>query len=273
MAAMPIEDAGPVGKLPVGLTPGRGPAPAAAADAVLPDWLPALLQLASPALPIGSFSYSQGLEAAAWAGLVRDEAEALAWIGSHWRSAFAPRELPVVEAACRRLAEGALAAGIVTAGIETVEARALLAALADLDEDFVASRDSAEARAETRQTGAALLRWLGGLHPDSAPWRLGQALAARGQPPCAPLAFALGAHAQGLPPAAARLGWAFAWLENQVMAAVKIVPLGQSAGQRLLVALRPLLAHASEDNPWSFAPLASVLAMRHERQYTRLFRS
>ena len=72
---------------------------------------------------------------------------------------------------------------------------------------------------------------------------------------------------------AARFAWGFAWLENQVMAAVKIVPLGQSAGQRLLVALRALLAGPPERQPWSFAPLASVLAMRHERQYTRLFRS
>jgi len=262
MAAMPIELASP------GPASDGGTALPRAAASGLPDWLPALLQLASPALPIGSFSYSQGLEAAAWAGVVRDEAGALAWIGSHWHSAFAARELPVVEDACRRLAEAAHADPD-----ETAAAASLLEALAELDEAFVASRDSAEARAETRQTGAALLRWLGGLHPDSAPWRLGQALAARGQPPCAPLAFALGAHAQGLPPAAARLGWGFAWLENQVMAAVKIVPLGQSAGQRLLVALRPLLAEASEEEPWSFAPLASVLAMRHERQYTRLFRS
>jgi len=262
MAAMPIEPAsvGPAADDGATLTP--------AAVSSLPDWLPALLQLASPALPIGSFSYSQGLEAAAWAGVVHDEAGALAWIGSHWRSAFASRELPVVEAACRRLAEAAHADPD-----GTTVAASLLEALTELDEAFVASRDSAEARAETRQTGAALLRWLGGLHPDSRVWRLGQALAARGQPPCAPLAFALGAHAQGLPPVAARLGWAFAWLENQVMAAVKIVPLGQSAGQRLLLALRPLLAEAPEADPWSFAPLASVLAMRHERQYTRLFRS
>lgn len=256
MVAMPTEP----------VADGCTPAPTDACG--LPDWLPALLQLASPALPIGSFSYSQGLEAAAWAGLVRDEADALAWITSHWRSAFAPRELPVVEEACAQLAR-AVPDGEPDAPVR----EALLEALVVLDEGFVASRDSAEARAETRQTGAALLRWLGGLHAGSLPWRLGQAIAARGPAPCAPLAFALCARAQGLPPAAARLGWAFAWLENQVMAAVKIVPLGQSAGQRLLVALRPLLAEAPVREPWSFAPLASVLAMRHERQYTRLFRS
>jgi urease accessory protein len=237
-------------------------------DGMLPAWLPALMQLASPTLPIGSFSYSQSLEAAAWAGVVRDEAQALAWIRSHWHSAFAVRELPVVEAAARCL-EGFARGG----GPGDPAWEALRAELSALDERFIASRDSAEARAEARQTGVSLLRWLGGLHPDGHEHRLGLAVPARGQAPAAPLAFALCASAQGLPPSAARFAWGFAWLENQVMAAVKIVPLGQSAGQRLLVALRALLAEPPERQPWSFAPLASVLAMRHERQYTRLFRS
>ena len=67
-----------------------------APDDRLAEWLPALMQLASPTLPIGSFSYSQGREAAAWAGLVVDEASALAWIDSHWGQSFAVREWPAV---------------------------------------------------------------------------------------------------------------------------------------------------------------------------------
>ena len=90
---------------------------------------------------------------------------------------------------------------------------------------------------------------------------------------CAPVAYALCALSQGLPEHAAAFGYGFAWLENQVQAAVKLVPLGQSAGQRLQLALRPRLADAPESRPWSFAPIASIMAMRHERQYTRLFRS
>lgn len=226
----------------------------------LPAWLPALLQLASPTLPIGSFSYSQGLEAAAWAGMVTDEAQAQAWIASHWRYAFGARELPVVSEVARRLAAQAVAAS-------------LRDELAAIDAGFIASRDSAEARAETRQTGASLLRWLHGLHPDTPQARLGRALSEPGLAPSAPVAWALCASAQGLPPEAARFGWGYAWLENQVMAAVRIVPLGQSAGQRMLAALHGLLAEPDPDEPWSFAPLASVVAMRHERQYTRLFRS
>ena len=254
-------------------------------DAALPAWLPALLQMASPALPIGSVSDSQGLVAAAWSGLVRDEASALAWIESQWQQAFAVRELPAVLAAADALADAAAEAGASAGAASRAEADAhaahradavpapLLAALLAIDEDFLASRDSAEARAETRQTGAALLRWLGTLHPDSLEHRLAQAILARRDSLCAPTAFALCGWVQGLPPAAIRFAWAFAWIENQVQAAVKIVPLGQSAGQRLLMALRARVADPAPLEPWSFAPLASVMAMRHERQYTRLFRS
>lgn len=258
-------------------------------DDGLARWLPALMQLASPALPIGSFSYSQGLEAAAWAGRVVDEASALAWIDSHWRQSFAVRELPAVHEAARLLAQAAhrREQSIEEAGPDTVSRQnladsatgatldeaALLERLATLDARFMASRDSQESRSETRQVGAALLRWLGTLHADGLAHRLARAVSARHAGLCAPTAFALCGHAQGLPPIATRFAWGFSWIENQVQAAVKIVPLGQSAGQRLLMNLRERLADPPDDEAWSFSPLASVMAMRHERQYTRLFRS
>lgn len=218
----------------------------------VPAWLPALLQLASPALPTGAFSYSQGLEAACERGLVRDEASALAWIDAQWRQSFGPRERMAVDAAWSTAGAGD-AAGFVAA-----------------DRSFLASRDSEESRAETRQVGAALMRWLVTLHPGAAAQAPARAVGGR---PCAPSAFALCALAQGLPREASVLGWSFAWIENQVQAAVKLVPLGQSAGQRLLLALRPRLADPLPDAPWSFAPVAAIMSMRHERQYTRLFRS
>ena len=240
----------------------------AGATVGLPNWLPAMLQLASPALPIGSFSYSQGLEAAAWAGRVSDEPSAFEWIDSHWRSAFAVRELPAVLAAAQ-----ALEAATAECLPGHPDGDALLADLQALDEGFLASRDSAESRAETRQTGAALLRWLVGLHAGSREAALARALAAGRSGPTAPIAFALCGSAQGLPAVATRAAWGFAWIENQVQAAVKIVPLGQSAGQRLILQLRGRIADPAPDEPWSFSPLAGVMAMRHERQYTRLFRS
>ena len=218
----------------------------------LPDWLPALLQLASPALPTGAFSYSQGMEMACERGLVRDEASAQAWIGSQWRQSFGMRERPVVS-----LAWDAAHAGDVPA-------------LLEVDAGFLASRDSAEARAETQQMGSALLRWLNTLHAGQGPAMLAREAGAR---LTAPSMFALCALAQGLPRDAAVFGWGFAWIESQVQAAVKLVPLGQSAGQRMQIALRPRLADPLPALPWSFSPVASIMAMRHERQYTRLFRS
>jgi urease accessory protein len=218
----------------------------------LPDWLAALMQLGSPALPTGAFSYSQGLETACDRGMVTDEASAFAWIDAQWRFAFHPRELPALVQAWHAGRAGDAAA------------------LAAADEAFIASRDCAEARAETLQVGAALLRWLHTLYPGGEHAVLARAAGAR---LCAPVAYALCALSQGLPEHAAAFGYGFAWLENQVQAAVKLVPLGQSAGQRLQLALRPRLADAPESRPWSFAPIASIMAMRHERQYTRLFRS
>jgi len=221
-------------------------------DPALPDWLPALLQLASPALPTGAFSYSQGLETACAFGLVRDEATSLAWIDAQWRNAFHPRELPALEAAWCACRDG--------------DARRL----AEIDARFVASRASAEARAETLQVGSALLRWLQTLRPNCAEAALARGAGARLS---APVAYALCARSEGLPAQATRFGYGFAWLENQVQAAVKLVPLGQSAGQRLQIALRARLSDRLPRRPWSFAPLAAIAAMRHERQYTRLFRS
>ena len=218
----------------------------------LPEWLPALLQLASPALPIGAFSYSQGLEAACEHRLVTDEASALAWIDAQWRQSFAVRELPALDQAW------------VAAAAQDEYA------LRRVDRAFVASRDSAEARAETLQVGAALQRWLSTLHADSAAASLGLRAGPRLS---APAAFALCCVVQALPREAAVFGWGFAWIENQMQAAVKLVPLGQSAGQRMLMALRPRLREPLPEQPWSFAPVASILSMRHERQYTRLFRS
>jgi urease accessory protein len=232
----------------------RTDAVAAAREAgtALPDWLPALLQLASPALPVGAFSYSQGLEAACEHRIVADEGSALAWIDAQWRQAFAVRELPAVDRAWLAADAG--------------DADALRAA----DREFLASRDCAESRAETLQVGAALQRWLATLHAGSRELALAGAAGPR---PSAPTAYALCCLAQGLPREAAVFGWGFAWIENQVQAAVKLVPLGQSAGQRMLLALRPRLRDPLPQQPWSFAPVASILAMRHERQYTRLFRS
>jgi urease accessory protein len=221
----------------------------------LPSWVTGLLQLASPVLPIGAFSYSQGLEQANAQGWVLDESGAGDWIASQWQCAFAPRELKALEDAYM-----------------TND----LASLLEINDEFLASRDSSEVRLETMQTGSSLMKWLRSMQDalQVEPELLSLTANLVGHKLTAPIAFSLCAKAQQLPLEAARLAWGWSWLENQVQAAVKIVPLGQTAGQRLLIRLRPLLLQSViDDDAWTFAPLGAIAAMRHERLYTRIFRS
>ena len=229
----------------------------------------ALLHLASPQLPVGGFSYSQGLEAAIAHGLVTDEASARTWIAQVLELGFARCEGPLWLLQWQAW--------------QAHDMRALRA----WNTWFLASRDSSEARAETLQMGWSLQRLLlavewGGA--SFAPTRA--ALAALPDPEegvAYPTAFACACAAIEAAPAHALAAYAFAWLENQVAAAIKAVPLGQVAGQRILLALHPLLdravaeagARAAHSPPQldTLAPQWSVLQARHETQYSRLFRS
>lgn len=220
-----------------------------------------LLQLASPALPVGAYTYSQGLEWAVECGRVVDEASAARWIGDQLEWNMAGFEAPLMAAAMRAWR-----------GADDD-------ALAQLDGDFLASRESAELRAETLQMGHSLCRLL----RDLDAFRRVEAVAprlARLASPSYPLAWAAAAAAWQIAPADAVAAYLWAWLENQVMAAVKCVPLGQSAGQRLLAGLGgrlPALAAEALALPpgaWSnFSPGLAIASSRHETQYSRLFRS
>lgn len=216
-----------------------------------------LLQLASPTLPVGAYSYSQGLEWAVAEGSVRDAASAAAWIEDVLRFGIAGFELPCLT---RMLAAAK---------------RADRAELRRLNGIFLASRESAELRAESVQMGRSLARLLHELdetRPARA-WLDGIA------EPSYPCAWACAAAAFDLPAAQCRPAYAWSWLENQVLAAIKLVPLGQSAGQRMLLDLsRALAALCDEPVPeeacWrNFAPAFGLAGSAHETQYTRLFRS
>lgn len=220
-----------------------------------------LLQLASPALPVGAYTYSQGLERAVDAGTVRDEGDALAWIGDALTFVVSRWEAPAVGRLHR-------------AWIECDDA-----AIVRVDREFVASRETAELRAETLQMGHSLVRLLVELPAFAAVPGYGARLAALHEPafPTAWSAAAAAWRARGEDAVAAYL---WSWLENQVMAAIKAVPLGQSAGQRLLAALGeriPDLVAAAlrcdEDGFANFAPGLAIASAAHETQYTRLFRS
>ncbi|KAF7600214.1 MAG: urease accessory protein UreF [Candidatus Dactylopiibacterium carminicum] len=219
-----------------------------------------LLHLASPALPVGAFSYSQGLEWAVESGKVTSEAAAQQWIRDALHFALARCEAPALVGLMRAWKAGDVAG------------------VARLNAEFTATRETAELRAETLQMGYSLARLLRDLPeiPDSV--RETHAGLTEIAFPTAWAAAA--AHWQiGEQDAASTYLWA--WLENQVMAAVKLVPLGQTAGQRMLVALAPDLPalaqeaiRRAEEEAWeNFTPGMTLASCLHETQYTRLFRS
>jgi len=213
-----------------------------------------LLQFASPALPIGGYSYSQGLEAALEGGLVSDAASARAWMVRYLHEVMAQWDGPLLW----RLLKA----------FETRDA----AAVALWSECFLASRDTAELRAETVQMGYSLTRLIA---------ELGVAdVAVLGDEVSLPAAFACAVDALDIPHEDALLAMLFSWLENQVLVCVKSVPLGQVAGQRLLLSLRPELERAAvtartlpDDALSNWSPGLSMLSMRHEVQHGRLYRS
>ncbi len=202
-----------------------------------------LLQLASPALPVGAYSYSQGLESAVEAGIVHDAASALAWIEDLLMLSVARMDAPLF---------------------------LLLFADPEFNEMLLASRESAELRAETVQMGYSLNRLLPelGLEPLGC------------QEPSFPAVFAHAARQWGIAPDEALTAYLFSWLENQVMAAVKAVPLGQTDGQKMLLHLGGRVgdivrqARAMPEGALgNFAPGLAILSAKHETQYSRLFRS
>ena len=213
-----------------------------------------LLQLASPALPVGAYSYSQGLEAAIEARVVRDEATALAWIEDALELNVGRMEAPIfvrLHAAWREDDETA------AAGWNAL---------------FLASRETAEVRAETVQMGHSLTRLVK---------QLGHGEPCKGWDAIAlPAAFTWWAVRCEVDAPSSLVAYLWSWAENQAMAALKAVPLGQSAGQRVLFALGPRIAEAAaraqvveDDALQSFAPAFAILSSQHETQYSRLFRS
>jgi urease accessory protein len=221
-----------------------------------------LLHLASPALPIGAFSYSQGLEAAVETAQVLDGPSAGAWIASGIEHILARGELPFLAHQFRRW--------------EHFDAHAL-EALVRANREFLASRESAELRRETEQMGWSLAQLCQSLEWGDAARRA--ALAAI-TPLGLPTVFAFAAYAHQATIEGTLTAYAFSWAENQVSAALKAVPLGQLAGQRALVAQREPIARAvatalstREEDIATFAPLLGILSARHETQYSRLFRS
>lgn len=217
----------------------------------------ALLRLASPQLPIGGYSYSQGLESAIDQGQVTDAESAHVWLADQLQLNLARFEGPLLA----ELLHAAQAGDWI--------------ALADAAERHRASRETRELGLENRQMGFSLGQLLEALPElDSAAQRW---LAEQAEPSFA-AAWALAARAWGLSPEQALDAWLWSWLENQLAVLMKTLPLGQLAAQKLTSRLLPELDRAcraalTNDTPGG-APFGLALAsMNHETQYSRLFRS
>ncbi len=213
----------------------------------------ALLQLSSAALPVGAYSYSQGLETAIADERLRTPADVERSIADVLRLVVARYEAPV----WWRL----------RAALDRDDPDAFIA----WNDEFLATRESAELRAETLQMGHSMVELMRGLAMpvdivvDAWTW---------------PAAHALASRTWRIAPRSALNGYLFGWLENQVLAGMKALPYGQLAGQRMLHALRPVLAEvvacastSPDDQLSTQAPGYAITSARHESQYSRLFRS
>ena len=226
-----------------------------------PDELCRALHLASPALPIGSFSYSQGLESAIDLGLVQNEEDTTKWITDG-----------LIEIVGR--CDAAVVAFIYRAAQANVTADSA-SQIAQWNSWFLASRESMELRRETEQMGWSLIQLAKKLG-----WITRTSTADQLDPIAFPSAFALSAAGLKLSETTTLTAFCFGWLEAQVAAAMKLVPLGQVAGHRILSQCRVLVgdvvdsaANTPPEDISSWAPTLGIVSARHENQYSRLFRS
>ncbi|MEB3307154.1 MAG: urease accessory UreF family protein [Cyanobacteriota bacterium] len=214
-----------------------------------------LFQLVSPALPVGAFSYSEGLELLVQRGALEDGPAVLAWLRAE-------------------LERGAVA--VETAALQPLQAgfaAADGAAVAELDGWLLAQREAAELRAQQRQMGQSLLRLLADLG-----WPLERSSAAAAL--AWPAAFAWAAHCLELASPAVEEAYLYSWVASQLSAAVRLVPLGPTRAQQLQLELAEpiaqraaILAQADPRSLWSGAVGASLAQLQHAELYSRLFRS
>lgn len=221
--------------------------------------LPRVLQLASPALPVGAYSYSQGLEWAIECGDVKDAQAAQRWIEDHLSLIVARFEAPLYVASC-----------VAWQNNDVTE-------ITRLNAEFIASRESSEPRAETLQVGFSYSAWCRNVVTLTDLQRTYLDSLER---VCAPVAASLAAFASGLSVREGLTGYLFGFTENQVMVLAKALPMGQIAAQKLLFALGDAVTRAVDcafelaESDWSSAsPWLAIAQMKHETQYSRLFRS
>lgn len=221
-------------------------------------------QLVSPALPVGAFSYSEGLEVLVQHGLLPDASAVMDWLSCELERGTLSLEaacLPLLMADLRRWSGG---------GATRDDARR---AVLERDGWLLAQREAAEVRAQQRQMGASLV----GLLADLG-WPLPE-----GDGPAAlawPAAWAWAGVCLELEPVELIEGYLVSWTSAQLSAAVRLVPLGPTQAQRLQLQLTPLLARRAEqlsrcqpEELCSAGVGAGLAQLRHAELYSRLFRS
>lgn len=237
-----------------------------AAQASTPLPAPSLLRLmwlASPVLPVGGFSYSEGLEGAVDASLVTNQATTESWLTDQLHLSLARCDMPLLAKALGAWRRGDHA---------QVDA---------LNQWLLATRETAELRLQTEQMGHSLAQLMQAQGWGSAADRA--ALLALQPTPCYPVAFALAACETQASAREVLLAFGFGWCEAMTQAAIRAVPLGQTAAQRVLATLSAELpaavdaalqrAKGNETDWQAFTPGLAHLSARHEAQYSRLFRS
>lgn len=213
-----------------------------------------LMQLISPTLPIGSFAYSQGLEYAVDTGWIKDQAQTQDWIQGQIKNTLSSLDVPVM----KRMYQAWQ-----TEDYETV---------IYWNKWLLAARETKELYDEDIQLGKAFLRLVRGLDmafpiDDEIEWSYLSI-------------FSYAAVEWEIPFTETANGFLWAWSENQVAAAIKVVPLGQTAGQNILSAVLKDIPTAvqqsidcSDDDIGMLAPGVAIASALHETQYSRLFRS
>ncbi|MEO8023876.1 urease accessory UreF family protein [Polaromonas sp.] len=217
-----------------------------------------LIWLASPALPVGGFSYSEGLEAGVDRAGVATESIAADWLSDQLHLSLARGDLAVIARAIPAWRSGEL---------DKVKV---------LNDWVLQTRETSELRLQAEQMGRSLVEWLRN-HRSVSDTHID---ACAKLPPTYPVAYSLAASALTASIADCLAAYAFGWAENMVQAALKSVPLGQSAGQRILSRLAAEIPAAiaeamalAEHERQAFSPMLAILSSQHETQYSRLFRS
>ena len=217
-----------------------------------------LLQLVSPALPVGAFSYSEGLEVLIQSGVIADEQQLQGWLEAELQQGTLRLEAAALSAL----------ASMLEAWVNGDSAGK--AALLELDGWLLATREATEVRAQQRQMGQSLLQLLEEMdHPLPEPIRLSW-----------PAAWAAAALSLQVPTLAMVEGYLYGWVANQLSAAVRLLPLGPSRAQVLQQRLMPLIAAQAQrlqgcdpQELWSSGVGAGMAQLAHAELYSRLFRS